>query len=98
MGEQGTVARFEVLVAGHVYNIGTDFEISNLDTTKTLLRMFGLTRPDDEVDGLLLAERERTLAWQKKFIVHVEDRQFNDRRYKIDGGKLSKSTQLRGQL
>ena len=54
---------------GNVYNIGTDFEISNLDVAKKLIQMFGL---DEE-----------------KHMVFVENRPFNDCRYKINSDKLA---------
>jgi len=52
---------------GNVYNIGTDFEISNLDVARLLLKHFG---KDD------------------KYIQFVENRPFNDCRYKINTDKL----------
>jgi len=67
---------FEVVLKqgelGHVYNIGTQFEVSNLETAQTLLKCFGLQ------------------GQESKFITHVEDRNFNDRRYFIDHSKLEK--------
>ena len=53
---------------GNVYNIGTDFEISNLDVAKLLLKHF----KKDE----------------KTHIQFVENRPFNDCRYKINSDKL----------
>jgi len=52
---------------GNVYNIGTDFEISNLGVAKILLDHFG----KDE-----------------KHLQFVENRPFNDCRYKINSDKL----------
>jgi len=37
------------LRSGSTYNIGTDFEISNLDFAKTLIRLFGLSDKEKEV-------------------------------------------------
>jgi len=54
-------------VVGNVYNIGTDFEISNLDVAKILLKHF---EKDDS------------------HIQFVENRPFNDCRYKINSDKL----------
>jgi dTDP-glucose 4,6-dehydratase len=54
---------------GNVYNIGTDFEISNLEVAKKLINMFEL----DEA----------------KHMVFVENRPFNDCRYKINSDKLA---------
>jgi UDP-glucose 4,6-dehydratase len=53
---------------GNVYNIGTDFEISNLDVARLLLKYFN----KDE----------------KTHIQYVENRPFNDCRYKINSDKL----------
>lgn len=50
-----------------MYNIGTDFEISNLDVARVLLKAFG----KDE-----------------SHIQFVENRPFNDCRYKINSDKL----------
>jgi UDP-glucose 4,6-dehydratase len=55
-------------LTGNVYNIGTDFEISNLDVARLLLKAFG----KDE----------------KTHIQFVENRPFNDCRYKINSDKL----------
>jgi len=55
---------------GSIYNIGTQFEISNLDVAKALLKCFGL---------------EDASRW----IVFVEDRNWNDVRYHINLEKLT---------
>jgi len=55
-------------VVGNVYNIGTDFEISNLEVAKTIITLFGLDHT--------------------KYIQYVENRPFNDCRYKINSDKL----------
>jgi UDP-glucose 4,6-dehydratase len=54
---------------GNVYNIGTDFEISNLEVAKKLISLFGLE--------------------EEKHIMFVENRPFNDCRYKINSDKLA---------
>jgi len=54
-------------VVGNVYNIGTDFEISNLDVARILLKHF---------------EKDES------HIQFVENRPFNDCRYKINSDKL----------
>jgi len=53
---------------GNVYNIGTDFEISNLEVAKKLIKMFDMD--------------------ESKYIQFVENRPFNDCRYKINSDKL----------
>lgn len=55
-------------VVGNVYNIGTDFEISNIEVAKTIIKLFGLD--------------------ESKYIQYVENRPFNDCRYKINSDKL----------
>lgn len=52
-----------------MYNIGTDFEISNLEVAKKLIGLFGLD--------------------ESKHMVFVENRPFNDCRYKINSDKLA---------
>ncbi|KAJ1562839.1 hypothetical protein HK405_007114 [Cladochytrium tenue] len=100
---------------GLVYNLGTDFEISNLALARYLLVLLGrLSVPTEVVtangagpgsDGALpgdkssrmafapvppaaallpVLERCGQLAREDEFVVHVEDRPFNDRRYPID--------------
>lgn len=59
---------------GEVYNIGSDFEISNLDLAKTLLKQFNI---NDEKE-------------QEKHLEFVKDRPFNDLRYAVDDTKLKK--------
>ncbi len=53
---------------GNVYNIGTNFEISNLEVAKQLISLFGLD--------------------EKEHLMFVENRPFNDCRYKINSDKL----------
>jgi len=53
---------------GQIYNIGTDFEVSNLDVAKSLIKKFGYS--------------------EEEYIRFVEDRPFNDSRYKINSDKL----------
>ncbi|KYQ90828.1 putative dTDP-D-glucose 4 [Tieghemostelium lacteum] len=62
-------------VIGEIYNIGTDFEISNLNLTKKLLEMFQSRNPEKPFDSLSL-------------IKFVQDRPFNDYRYNLNFEKL----------
>ncbi|GES86584.1 dtdp-glucose 4,6-dehydratase [Rhizophagus clarus] len=59
---------------GEIYNIGSDFEISNLDLAKTLLKQFNF-----------IDEKE-----QESHLEFVKDRLFNDCRYAVDDSKLKK--------
>jgi UDP-glucose 4,6-dehydratase len=61
---------------GEIYNIGGVNEKSNIDVARSLLKMSGLV----EGDNYAAAER--------KYIVRVEDRPFNDLRYPIENSKL----------
>lgn len=67
---------------GHVYNIGTDFEISNIDVAREILVHFGI---DDPVA-------------QENYLEYVRDRNFNDRRYNIDSKKLRALTEWRPEV
>lgn len=57
---------------GEVYNIGSSDEISNAQLCEMLLHQFG---------------RDPKLDWED-YVVHTEDRPFNDRRYAVDDSKL----------
>ncbi|KAG6207206.1 hypothetical protein E4U24_007862 [Claviceps purpurea] len=59
---------------GHIYNVGSSDEISNLDLCAKLLDTMGLEQgsPDQS----------------RKWIKYTHDRPFNDRRYAVDGTKL----------
>jgi len=59
---------------GEAYNIGSNFEISNLDLAIILLRQFNI-----------IDEKE-----QEKHLEFVNDRPFNDSRYAVDDTKLRK--------
>ena len=63
---------------GETYNIGTHFEITNLELATYLVRRFAFMRARDPALEL------------PRVIRHVEDRAFNDRRYEVDFGKLKK--------
>lgn len=63
-----TVLKFGQI--GHIYNIGTEFEISTLHVARSLLKEFGFDKEED------------------KWILFVEDRNFNDVRYNINRSKL----------
>ena len=64
------VSRSANMFAGKVYNIGTDFSITNLELARQLIKLLSPAKQVDEM------------------IEHVEDRQFNDRRYNIDARDL----------
>lgn len=59
---------------GHVYNVGSYDEISNLDLCSHLLRGLGI--PHDTKEEL------------QKWVKYTHDRPFNDHRYAVDGTKL----------
>ncbi|POR31346.1 Trifunctional UDP-glucose 4,6-dehydratase/UDP-4-keto-6-deoxy-D-glucose 3,5-epimerase/UDP-4-keto-L-rhamnose-reductase RHM3 [Tolypocladium paradoxum] len=61
---------------GHIYNVGSSDEISNLELSGKILDAMGI-----ETDS---PERFR------KWIKYTNDRPFNDRRYAVDGTKLRK--------
>jgi dTDP-glucose 4,6-dehydratase len=61
---------------GKIYNAGSDFELSNLDLAKHVLRACGHNSDDPEV--------------LKLWIEHVRDRPFNDSRYAINSSRLEK--------
>ncbi|KAI9202342.1 uncharacterized protein BJ171DRAFT_562474 [Polychytrium aggregatum] len=58
---------------GETYNIGSEFEISNLRLAKYLIRQCGIASDEAEAE---------------KWLEFVEDRAFNDMRYAIDSAKL----------
>ncbi|KAI9324618.1 dTDP-D-glucose 4,6-dehydratase-like protein [Zopfochytrium polystomum] len=58
---------------GQIYNIGTDFEISNIALTRYLLTKLG---------------RIDRLPAEFEHVEHVADRPFNDMRYDIDTSKM----------
>jgi hypothetical protein len=68
------VKAFDIILhkgkTGEVYNIGTEFEITNLEVARQLIAHFNLSDRENE------------------FLVFVEDRKFNDKRYAIDSAKL----------
>jgi hypothetical protein len=64
-------------VDGEVYNIGCDNELTNLDIAKKLV---------------LAMRPELSVAQAGDYIVHTEDRAFNDVRYDIDSQKLQAHT------
>jgi UDP-glucose 4,6-dehydratase len=55
-------------IIGDIYNIGTLFEISNMELSHQLCHLFG-KNPEE-------------------YVMHVEDRPFNDCRYSIDSSQL----------
>ena len=57
---------------GQIYNIGTEFEISNRQVALDLIRLMGKAKSGQEAD----------------LIEYVTDRAFNDQRYTIDSSKL----------
>jgi len=63
---------------GEIYNIGTHFEISNLNLARYLLREFALqsNRPIEELEA--------------EYLEFVEDRAFNDKRYEVDCSKIER--------
>jgi len=65
---------------GEIYNIGTDSEISNLDTLKLLIQIFREYYPE------CLDARKS----DDNYINFVRDRPYNDLRYRIDSSKLKK--------
>ncbi|KAF2219726.1 hypothetical protein BDZ85DRAFT_40529 [Elsinoe ampelina] len=60
---------------GHIYNVGSRDEISNLELCTKLLQLFGHDCEGDQ---------------RQKYITHVQDRPFNDHRYAVDGSRLNK--------
>ncbi|KAK5582580.1 hypothetical protein RB653_004165 [Dictyostelium firmibasis] len=73
------VSAFDIILRkgeiGNIYNIGTDFEISNLDVAKNIidLCLTNVIGIDD----------------YNKYINYIDDRPFNDHRYNINYSKLS---------
>jgi dTDP-glucose 4,6-dehydratase len=63
---------------GEIYNIGTHFEISNLNLARYLLSEFA-TRWNKDVEQLEL-----------ECLEFVEDRAFNDKRYEVDCSKIER--------
>ncbi|KAI0390022.1 dtdp-glucose-dehydratase [Xylariaceae sp. FL0594] len=61
-------------VAGQVYNVGSQDEISNIDLCKMILKEMGLSQESD--------------SDFKKWIKYTHDRPFNDHRYAVDATKL----------
>ncbi|KAG5950849.1 hypothetical protein E4U53_004304 [Claviceps sorghi] len=59
---------------GHIYNVGSCDEISNLDLCAKLLNTMGIEQGSP--DSI------------RKWIKYTHDRPFNDRRYAVDGTKL----------
>ncbi|KAI8853748.1 hypothetical protein BC829DRAFT_382046 [Chytridium lagenaria] len=70
-------------VSGQAYNIGTDFEISNLQLARYLLVEFGI-----------IPEKQRESAIEENHVKKLctplegEDKPFNDRRYAIGSAKM----------
>ncbi|XP_078614107.1 dTDP-D-glucose 4,6-dehydratase-like [Branchiostoma floridae x Branchiostoma japonicum] len=58
---------------GEIYNIGTDFAISNLELAKLLIRKLRHVTTEEEV---------------QRWIEHTPDRPFHDQQYRIDSTKL----------
>jgi len=61
-------------VMGHIYNVGSYDEISNLDLCSKLLVEMNI--PHDTTDEF------------RKWVKYTHDRPFNDHRYAVDGSKL----------
>ncbi|KAI9595273.1 hypothetical protein BDF19DRAFT_82614 [Syncephalis fuscata] len=61
---------------GQIYNIGTQFEISNLNLAHHLIRLFAEKHNEDAETAI------------ERNIVFVNDRQLNDRRYAVNYQKL----------
>lgn len=61
---------------GHIYNVGSRDEVSNLELCSLLIGEFGMANKTD-VDLY-------------KHVQHTQDRPFNDHRYAVDGNKLKK--------
>ncbi|KAG6007955.1 hypothetical protein E4U21_005316 [Claviceps maximensis] len=59
---------------GHIYNVGSCDEISNIDLCAKLLDTMGI--------------EQESLNPVRKWIKYTHDRPFNDRRYAVDGTKL----------
>ncbi|KAI9327652.1 hypothetical protein DFJ73DRAFT_863236 [Zopfochytrium polystomum] len=80
---------------GQIYNIGTDFEISNIALTRYLLTKLGrieypLTPSGTTsiTDLLPILESTSRLPAECEHVEHVADRPFNDMRYDIDTSKM----------
>lgn len=61
---------------GHIYNVGSRDEVSNLELCSLLLGEFGIANKTDED--------------LYKHVKHTQDRPFNDHRYAVDANKLGK--------
>jgi len=59
-------------VIGEAYNVGSDFEVTNLEVAVRMLQLFGRTPEDDF----------------KSQLVWIADRPFNDFDYRVNGSKL----------
>ena len=59
-------------VEGEAYNVGSDFEVTNIEVAVRMLQMFGHSPERDF---------HRQLLW-------IKDRPFNDYDYRVDGSKL----------
>ena len=59
---------------GHIYNVGSSDEISNLGLCSKLLGVMGIPH--------------KTPEQLRKWVKYTHDRPFNDRRYAVDGSKL----------
>ncbi|KAL1637124.1 hypothetical protein SLS56_000782 [Neofusicoccum ribis] len=61
---------------GQIYNIASKDEVSNTELCRRLLRLYGLPHNTPEEF--------------KRWVMHTEDRPFNDHRYATDGTKLAR--------
>ncbi|KAJ1537600.1 hypothetical protein HK096_002047 [Nowakowskiella sp. JEL0078] len=79
---------------GETYNIGTEFEISNIDLARYLLVQFGILKKDYlenvEKDPRSIQYSSDELKKADEHFDYVVDRRCNDHRYAIDSTKLTK--------
>ncbi|RKO96726.1 hypothetical protein CXG81DRAFT_14944 [Caulochytrium protostelioides] len=74
---------------GEIYNIGAEFEISNVQLARRLITAFGYDHREP-ADGPDAEDPTHDPgAAGAKWIVHVPDRAFNDMRYAVDTRKLA---------
>ncbi|KAJ3081204.1 hypothetical protein HDU99_006313, partial [Rhizoclosmatium hyalinum] len=88
-------------VPGEIYNIGSENEVSNLQLARYLLlqlQMEGVSPPEPyaHMDPKLvpisalgdLTKKGLRLKGEESYILFVQDRPFNDKRYAIDSSKI----------
>lgn len=73
---------------GKIYNIGTDFVLSNIQVAQRLVKLLKDTEPEDRHHNNNLTKNTQSDFNYKKYVKFIKDRPFNDSSYSIDSSLI----------